>query len=200
MVLQNPKRFGLDVNSNFSDVLNKNLSLQALNLPPLDLEIIRGSQDAGAQAKDFRSFSRLKQPIWKYLDRFYSDSKLYDVLVSSKAGTDLTLFGNLTINGSIDGNSVRYRYVDFDDNTIKIADISTSRSSAWSSSDSRANNSNLDIQKRADITYGARVAIVSTGKLEFGTQNLEETVDGVTMPAVTGPKIRYYNTSNRKRI
>ena len=42
MVLQNPKRFGLDVNSNFSDVLNKNLSLQALNLPPLDLEIIRG--------------------------------------------------------------------------------------------------------------------------------------------------------------
>ena len=150
--------------------------------------------------KDFRSFSRLKQPIWKYLDRFYSDSKLYDVLVSSKAGTDLTLFGNLTINGSIDGNSVRYRYVDFDDNTIKIADISTSRSSAWSSSDSRANNSNLDIQKRADITYGARVAIVSTGKLEFGTQNLEETVDGVTMPAVTGFKIRYYNTSNRKRI
>ena len=132
------------------------------------------------------------------MDRFYSDSKLYDVLVSSKAGTDLTLFGNLTINGSIDGNSVRYRYVDFDDNTIKIADISTSRSSAWSSSDSRANNSNLDIQ-RADITYGARVAIVSTGKLEFGTQNLEETVDGVTMPAVTA-KIRYYNTSNRKRI
>jgi len=189
MVLQNPKRFGLDVNSNFSDVLNKNLSLQALNLPPLDLEIIRGSQDAGAQAKDFRSFSRLKQPIWKNLDRYYSDSRLYDSLVSSKAGTDLTLFGNLTINGSIDGNSVRYRYVDFDDNIVKIADISTSRSSAWSSSDPRANSTDLIKQGRAKISYGARVGIATGGKLVFGAQHTAASPADPDLPAVTGPRL-----------
>ena len=42
----------------------------------------------------------------------------------------------------------------------KIADISTSRVSAWSSADPRANDPNLDIQKLAKISYGARVGIV----------------------------------------
>ena len=190
MALQNPKRFGLDVNANFSDVLNKNLSLQALNLPPLDLEIIRGSADIGATRQDFRSFSRLNIPLWKNLDRFLSDSGMYDSVVSSKAGTDVTLFGNLSINGSIDGNAIRYRYVDFEDsNKVKIADISTSRSSAWSSSDPRANSTDLIKQGRAKISYGARVGIATGGNLVFGAQHTAASPADPDLPAVTGPRL-----------
>ena len=48
MALRNPKLFGLNVLSFFADVENKNLALQNINLPPIDLEVIGGSGDAGA--------------------------------------------------------------------------------------------------------------------------------------------------------
>ena len=43
MALRNPKLFGLNVESLFADVQNKSQALQAINLPPLDLEVIGGS-------------------------------------------------------------------------------------------------------------------------------------------------------------
>jgi len=48
MALVNPKLFGLDVNRVLADVLNKNTALSNLNLPPSDLDVIRGSKNAGA--------------------------------------------------------------------------------------------------------------------------------------------------------
>ena len=69
MALRNPKLFGLNVLSFFADVENKTQALQALNLPPLDLEVIAGSSDAGAEKidafiNDFRvqKYGRGKQP------------------------------------------------------------------------------------------------------------------------------------------
>ncbi len=53
----------------------------------------------------------------------------------------------------------------------KIADISTSRVSAWSSSDPRATSTNLIEQAKAKISYGARIGIRSTGKLRFGNNS-----------------------------
>ena len=46
MALRNPKLFGLNVLSLFADVENKTSALQAINLPPLDLEVIAGSANA----------------------------------------------------------------------------------------------------------------------------------------------------------
>ena len=45
--LTNKKLFGLDVNVNLSDVLDRNASLRSLNLNPEDLEIIAGSASEG---------------------------------------------------------------------------------------------------------------------------------------------------------
>ena len=164
MTLKNPKIFGLNVLSFFSDVENKNQALTALNLPPLDLEVIRGTSNAGATRNDFVSFSRLSQPIYKILDRYSSDSATYLDILSGKAGTDSTLFGNLNINGGLSGNAIRYRYVDGTGPSavVKIADISTSRVSAWSSSDNPPSPT-------SPISYGARVGIVTGGSLQFGT-------------------------------
>ena len=172
MALTNPKLFGLNVLSRLSDVREKNTALQNIGINPLDLEIIRGAVNEGMSRFDWISFSRLNVPLYKTLDRFERESAAFTNILEKRSGTDQTLFGNLNLNGSISGSAIRYRYIDFDDgNKVKIADISTSRVSAWSSSDPRANNQNLDTQKLARISFGARVGIVTDGKLVFGTQS-----------------------------
>jgi len=185
MALRNPKLFGLNVESFFSDVENKNQALIALNLPPLDLNVIRGSSNAGATRNDFVSFSRLSQPIYKILDRYQSDSATYLDILSGKAGTDSSLFGNLNINGGLSGNAIRYRYVDGTGPSavVKIADISTSRVSAWSSSAS-------PVIDTSPISYGARVGIITGGSLQFGTQS----------PSVSGPRLQTSITPQAKEF
>ena len=175
MALRNPKLFGLNVLSFFADVENKTQALQALNLPPLDLEVIAGSSDAGATRHDWVSFSRLSVPLHETLDRYYRDSQTFLGLLLERAGTDGSLFGNLSINGSLSGNAIRYRYLDGTGNSavVKIADISTSRISAWSSSAS-------PVLPESPISYGARVGITTGGTLKFGTQ----------AAAAAGPRIQ----------
>ena len=150
--------------------------------------MIRGSAAADMEIPDWVSFSRLKSPIYKILDRFNRESNSFTNILEERAGIDQTLFGNLSINGSVSGSAIRYRYLDGNGSsaTIRFADISTSRASAWSSADPRANDSNLNIQKLARISFGARVGIVEGGKLIFGTQSTVENFNynGVTY---TGP-------------
>ena len=185
MTLRNPKLFGLDVLHYYADVENKFKALTALNLPPLDLDVIRGSSIAGTTRNDFVSFSRLSQPIYKILDRYQFDSLTYLDILSNKAGTDSTLFGNLNINGGLSGNAIRYRYVDGSGSSaaVKIADISTSRVSAWSSSAS-------PVIDTSPISYGARVGIITGGSLQFGTQS----------PSVSGPRLQTSITPQAKEF
>ena len=184
MTLRNPKLFGLHVDSHFADVKDKDIALNTLNLPPLDLDIIRGSKDAGASRVDWLSFSRLVVPLHETLDRYNKESSTHNSVLLKRAGTDVILFGNLEINGSVSGSAIRYRYLDFSSSTIKFADISTSRVSAWSSSDPRANDPDLLVQGRARISYGSRVSILKesgfTGsKIKFGSQSNAATVNGL---------------------
>ena len=198
MSLTNPKLFGLNVRTLLADVESKNTAIQNLGINPLDLEIIKGSTNAGMSRFDWVSFSRLKTPIYRTLDRFKNESETFNSILLNRAGTDQTLFGNLDINGSLSGSAIRYRYRDFSQsislgnfNTgYKIADISTSRVSAWSSADPRANNPDLDIQKLAKISYGARVGIVEEGKLEFGSQTAG--VSGARLQTSIRPEVKEF--------
>ena len=174
MALTNPKIFGLHVPSSLTDVEDAGTSFRNLGVNTLDLSIIRGSADAGMVLDDWISFSRLKNPIYQTLDRFNRESNSFEDILAKRAGIDRTLFGNLNLNGSISGSAIRYRYVDFTDgNKVKYADISTSRASAWSSSDQRANNTNINVSKLARISFGARVGITTGGTLglNFGEQS-----------------------------
>ena len=164
MAISNPKLFGLNVLSFLADVENKNLALKSLNLNTFDLDVIRGSSNAGATRLDWISFSRLKQPIHKAITRFENETNQYTSVLANRAGTDNILFGNLTINGALSGNAVRYRYVKglgTNTRTIGIADISTSRVSSWSSSAS-------PVIPTSPISYGARVGIKDGSALQFG--------------------------------
>ena len=184
--LRNPKIFGLAVDANFADVRNKNLALQNILLPPADLEVILGSQNAGAQISDWRSLARLDDPLHETLDRLNQDGGQFPGLLDARAGADGSLFGNLKINGSLSGNAIRYRYVKglgTSTRTISFADISTSRISAWSSSDPKATNPDPTIQGQAKISYGGKISIepgtsgsVNTAAfVKFGTQVTGET-------------------------
>ena len=112
MALTNPKIFGLNIKSELSDVENKNTALLNLGLNPLDLEIIKGSANSGMNRYDWFSFSRLKTPIYKTLSRFSGEASIFNSLLTDRAGTDQTLFGNLDINGSLSGSAIRYRFLD----------------------------------------------------------------------------------------
>lgn len=175
MSLKNPKLFGLNVDSKFADVPDEQAALKVLNLSPTDLSVIAGSSNAGTTRGDWLSLSRLSDPLFKTLDRYVSDSNLYASLLATRPSVDSTLLGNLRINGGLSGSAIRYRYVDGTGPSavIKIADISTSRVSAWSSSASPVLNT-------SPISYGARVGIITGGSLQFGTQS----------PSVTGPRLK----------
>ena len=73
MALQNPKLFGYEIKAALTDVSNKSLALRRLNLPPFDLEVIRGSADAGMSQSDWRSFHRLSVPIVKTTSRYNNE-------------------------------------------------------------------------------------------------------------------------------
>jgi len=182
MALRNPKIFGLDVTKNLADVKDKETALQFLNIPRSALNVIQGSANAGASREDWMSLSRLTDPIYKTLDRSFQESLNYGGLLDSRAGTEKTLFGNLNINGSISGNAIRFRYLDGTGSgaTVKIADISTSRVSAWSSVGTGA---------AVPISYGARVSIRSTGALQFGTQS-----------GISGPRLQTSITPQLKEF
>ena len=197
MALQNPKLFGYELKAAFTDVSDASLALRRLNLAPFDLEVIRGSANAGMIPNDWRSFSRLNIPLVKTTDRYRNESGNYTTLINNRAGTNGVLFGNIDVNGSISGKAIRYNYVKFPEtgstanSEVKIADISTSRVSAWSSSDARATNTDLTIQANASISYGAQVGIATaSGELVFGAQGSAKTVGGVTYNDSLGPRLQ----------
>ena len=183
MAITNPKLFGLNVLSFLSDVENKNAALRSLDLNILDLDVIRGANNAGGQLGDWLSFSRLKQPIHKAIARYKEESSTYNTILGKKAGTDNILFGNLTINGALSGNAVRYRYIKglndptASSRTIGFADISTSRVSSWSSFAT-------PVIATSPISYGGRVGIKSEFSLKFeGTSSSTRLKTSITPTA-----------------
>ena len=182
MALTNKKIFGLDVNRYLADAKDADASLRNIGIEPRDMAIIFGASSVPTTSNDFRSLSRLKQPLYKILDRFKKDSDQFASILEKRAGTNGLLFGNLNINGRLSGSAIRYRYVDGsgDSATKKIADISTSRVSAWSSSDPYA-----ETDMRAAISYGARISIIPSASgrsyLKFGTQATGSNTNGLNI-------------------
>jgi len=182
MSLSNPKIFGLEVNNLFGDIKDADTALITLNLPPKDLDIIRGSSETVSQT-DFVTLSNLSTPLYKTLDRIYSDSNRYIPVLNNSAGFDQILRGNLTVNGRINSNSIRFNFVNGSGSsaTIKIGDISTSRSSSWNSTAS-------PVLDTSPIFYGSRVGILTGGQLQFSGG-----VSGVRLKTSLIPEEKEFN-------
>jgi hypothetical protein len=125
--------FGLNVGRNLTDIVDPRQSILNINLDPKDLDRLRGTTDPGGVSRnDFKSLSGLTQDLEKTLGRLNSETSTYDRLTTNAYDENSFIDNNLIVNGQIAATSIKYVYL-ASDNTIKIADISTSRVSSWSS-------------------------------------------------------------------
>ena len=116
MPITNPKKFGLGVQNKLGDLKNPATALKALGISGNDLSIIYNSRSGNPKTpisfNDVRGFSRLSQPLWETLDRYYYESSAYADILPRRAGIDSILFGGLKIQGQLSGSASRYRYID----------------------------------------------------------------------------------------
>jgi hypothetical protein len=166
MAIQSDLKFGLNVNRNLADVVNNTEALANIGVDIKDLDVIRNAAGTlGITSDDVRALSGLNVSLQTYLTKLYTDTQQYASIIEQTAGTTEPLKGNLTINGQLGASSIKYQYIDNEDDiTLKYADISTSRISSWSSPDS-PNSTEI-----SPIFYGGAVEIdgpVITGEIEL---------------------------------
>jgi Leucine-rich repeat (LRR) protein len=173
MAFGTQRYYGYRVSNNFSDVIDTDLALERLRLNIGDLNIIRGASDAGAVREDLISLSGLEVPLYKTLDRYLSETSVYKSIMENSGGADASLRGDLEVNGSLVASGIRYRFLKTSPEEIGFADISTSRTSAWSTASSTPVASD-------PIFYGSQIKInsfsdtageggtVTTNKLTWG--------------------------------
>lgn len=164
-------KFGLNVNRSLADIVNNNEGLANLGVNIEDLDVIRNAAgDLAITADDIKSLSGLDVPLPEYLTRLYNDTQQYSNIINQTAGTTETLKGNLTINGVLGAGAIKYRYIDDDNDTLKVADISTSRVSSWSSTENPSNAT-------SPIFYGSQIEV--DGKVITPNLELTEPADTV---------------------
>jgi hypothetical protein len=164
MAVEGEIKFGLNVNRNLADIVNADDALANIGLKVADLDVIRGAAGTlSVTSDDVKALSGLNVELDTYITKLYNDTQQYAAIIDQTAGTTETLKGNLTINGLLGASAIKYKYVDPDDITIKVADISTSRVSSWSSTDNPA----TDV---SPIFYGGQIDVdgkIDTPNLEF---------------------------------
>lgn len=164
-------KFGLNVNRSLADIVNNRDALKNIGVDINDLNVIRDAAGSLAvTADDIKALSDLKYPLQEYLQRLYNDTQQYAIIINQTAGTTETLKGNLTINGVLGAGAIKYKYIDDDNITLKVADISTSRVSSWSSP---VNPSNA----LSPIFYGGQIEV--DGKVLTKNVELLESADEV---------------------
>lgn len=187
-------RFGLNVNRNLADIINNTQALANIGVNIRDLDVIRDAAGTlGITADDVRALSGLNVPLQTYLTKLYTDTQQYASIIDQTGGTTEPLKGNLTINGQLGASSIKFQYIDKEDDvTLKYADISTSRISSWSSPDS-PNSTEV-----SPIFYGGAVEVdgpIITSNIELlepatavrfrssevPTHKIEVTVNGSTI-------------------
>jgi hypothetical protein len=152
--------FGLNINRNLTDIDNPVEALRNINLNIEDLDRIRGLTDPrGVTRSDFKCLSGLNIDLEKTLRSLSSDTSTYDVLSANFYDQYAVVDNDITVNGQFGATAIKYKYLD-DTNTVRTADISTSRVSSWSSFDD-------PITSSSPIFYGAQLDL--EGSLELST-------------------------------
>ena len=155
--------FGLNINNSFSEIADKVEALKNLNLSLKDLDKIRGIFNSGLTSTDLRNLSGLIVDAEKVSFSLQNDSSVYGFLTSNVFDKYSSFDTNIKISGSLGAAAYKYNYVDFATDTIKTADISTSRVSSWSTLEAPATDT-------SPISYGGEVAVqgpIELSKLEL---------------------------------
>lgn len=125
---------GLNVQLAMNDVDNAAQSLINLGLDQRDLALISGlASNANVEANELHTVSGLVVDQKKELASLARSSTTVGGLLNSLKDIGQPLDFNLEIDNQINAAAIKYNYLDFSNNSNKVADISTSRVSSWSS-------------------------------------------------------------------
>lgn len=125
---------GLNVQLAMNDVDNAAQSLINLGLDQRDLALISGlASNANVEANELHTVSGLVVDQKKELASLARSSTTVGGLLNSLKDVGQPLDFNLEIDNQINAAAIKYNYLDFSNNSDKVADISTSRVSSWSS-------------------------------------------------------------------
>jgi len=133
MSFKNTNFYGLNVSKVLTDVANTKTSVTNLGLNEQDITKIYETAAEGGLSSDFQSLSNLDQYLQRSIVAYTKEVNSYDDILSFSADPNNKLRGNLEVESVLGGSALKYQYYDGTDQTIKIADISTSRTSSWSS-------------------------------------------------------------------
>jgi hypothetical protein len=183
MAFQTQRIYGYKVSNNLTDVINPELALQRIGLNIGDLDIIRGAEEAGADRIDVIALSGLNDNLYKTLDRFNGETSGYKSVVENSAGADVSLRGNLDVNGAIAASSIRYYKLDSVDDASNLIDISTSRTSAWSTFTPIGSEPSTS----DPIFYGAQVKINTGGEVTANKLICGEVAQPLVFPEAEVP-------------
>jgi Leucine-rich repeat (LRR) protein len=127
---------GLRVSRSFADVSNAVETLRNLDLDINDLDRIRGiSQgDIPVSREDIQTISGLKTDLEKQVIAIWNETRSYQNILSTLNDGRKQIAGNIDLSGSLVAPSFKFKTIDFAaNNNVITVDLSTSRSSAWSS-------------------------------------------------------------------
>lgn len=165
--------FGLNVKRSFAEIANTEQSLKNINLDINDLNKIRNISGAGVISTDLQTLSGLNYDIEKDSYSLVNDTLVYDSLTSKVFDKNSYINTNLNIKGSVSSAAFKYNYVDFSTDTIKKADVSTSRISSWSTLESTLET---PITNSSPIYYGGEVVVqgpIELSNLVFNNTSIE---------------------------
>lgn len=144
--------FGLNINRSLAEIADKNQSLKNINLDIRDLDKIRNISGSGVTKTDLQTLSGLNFDAEKVTYALETETSFYELLTANIYDKYSYVDANINLNGGLGAAAYKYNYVDFSANTIKKADVSTSRVSSWSTFDTPVNNS-------SPIFYGGNVTV-----------------------------------------
>lgn len=163
--------FGLNTANALSEIQSESKALVNLGIDIDDLDIIRGIRGLGVDRDDLKTISGLDFDAIPELASIEDSYLSATGIILQQEGVKVYSEFKISNDSSLVSKGYKYKYFDFDTNTIKFADVSTSRISSWSSF------SELDLT--VPIFYGGDVTVKPAPATNKSTISLAELTTNV---------------------
>ena len=144
--------FGLNTANSLSEIQSESTALRNLNLDINDIDKIRGIRSLGLDRNDLRTLSGLDFDLLPELASINESYKSAPSKILQTSSTDVYTQYSINVDGPYSSRGFKYNFFDVATAQNKVADISTSRVSSWSSFD--------DTDETTPIYYGGDVEII----------------------------------------
>lgn len=125
--------YGLNVSRNLSEIVDPVKSFSNIGMSVRDIDVFRSLPSEGLTRTDFRLLSSLDTDIKRELTSLAENLQNAKKVVSDGIlNTDVIPFDLIISDNILAASSIKYNYYSFRDQTIKVIDVSTSKTSVFS--------------------------------------------------------------------